>query len=155
MRATACVLGLAALVCATALPSPPLDQVTFSISSPTSSPDLASLSLEHRTNLNEYLETYTEPRLVQLRGEREPRWITEGEKALLVWNQTRFVDVTDYEAIEATATASRAPTHTYPKKVKHTAKQLRSLFDKIDLVEMKHLCALLLCHSWRPLRSRH
>ena len=152
------MLGLAALVCVTALPSPPLDQITFSLSDdsrPTSSlaPDLAaSLSLEHRTQLTEYLEAYTEPRLVQLRGEKEPRWITEGEKALLVWNQTRFVDVTDYEAIEglaAAATPSQAPANTYPKKLKHRAKQLRSLFDKIDLVAMKHLCVLLLCHLRR------
>lgn len=157
MRARVCVLGLAALVCVTALPSPPLDQITFSLSDdrrPTSwlaHPDLASLSLEHRTQLDEYLETYTEPRLVQLRGEHEPRWVTEGEKALLVWNQTRFVDVTDYEMIEAlaAATPSQAPANTYPKKLKHRAKQLRSMFDKIDLVAMKHLCVLLLYHLRR------
>jgi hypothetical protein len=154
MRARVCVLGLAALVCVTALPSPPLEQIPFSLSDdrrPTSSlahPDLASLSLEHRTQLDEYLETYTEPRLVQLRGEHEPRWVTEGGKALLVFNQTRFVDVTDDEVIEAlaAATPSQAPANTYPKKLKHRANQLRSLFDKINLVEMKHLCVLLLCH---------
>ncbi|GAA5970427.1 hypothetical protein JCM8115_004554 [Rhodotorula mucilaginosa] len=146
MRARVCVLGLAALVCVTALPSPPLEQIPFSLSDdrrPTSSlahPDLASLSLEHRTQLDEYLETYTEPRLVQLRGEHEPRWVTEGGKALLVFNQTRFVDVTDDEVIEAlaAATPSQAPANTYPKKLKHRANQLRSLFDKINLVEMKH-----------------
>lgn len=157
------MLGLAAVVCVTALPSPPLGQIPFSLSDgsrPTSSlaPDLASLSLEHRVQLNEYLETYTESRLVQLRGEHEPKWIAEGEKALLVFNQTRFVDVTDYEAIEALAAAAatpvQAPANTYPKKLKHRAKQLRSVFDKIDLVEMKHLYVILPCHLRRSARSQ-
>lgn len=124
-------------------------QLAFSVVRPTSTGEdplsfnAAHLSLEDRIELELYLDTYSEPRLVQLRQEPTPRWITEGEKALLVWNHVRFVDVTDDD--QTHDSQLQAPTSvTYPGKLSHDEKHLRGLFKRIDLGAMKQLSVALL-----------
>ncbi|POY74754.1 hypothetical protein BMF94_2230 [Rhodotorula taiwanensis] len=114
----------------------------------------AHLSLEDRTELELYLDTYSGPRLVQLRQEPTPRWITEGEKALLVWNHVRFVDVTDDD--QTHGSQLQAPTSvTYPAKLSHDEKHLRGLFKRIDLGAMKQFLRQFTNFHTRHYRSHY
>lgn len=145
MRSTIALGWLTAALVVHALPAQVPDQLRFgaalSESSDTfaalDSPLLASIPAEHRPELASYLATYDEPRLVQVEGEAAPRWITEGDKALLVWaGQTRFVDITD---ADYTLITDNAKEDKYPAHLSRKEKQLRPLFDRIDLGAMRQL----------------
>lgn len=148
MRSVIALAWLTAALLVHALPAQVPDQLRFGAalsessdpSAALDSPLLASIPDEHRTELATYLATYTEPRLVHVEGEAALRWITEGDKALLVWaGQTRFVDITDadYTLIDNNVKEEKYPAHLSRKE-----KQLRPLFDRIDLGAMKQLSVL-------------
>ncbi|GAA5995276.1 uncharacterized protein JCM10292_005071 [Rhodotorula paludigena] len=90
---------------------------------------LASLPIEHRTQLDAHLAAFPERRTVCLAAD-ECVDISEGEKALLSLVGKRFVDVTDH----APATLSSAVgKDDYPSTIRYNATILEPLFKRISI----------------------
>lgn len=114
-------------------------QITFKSSLdlviPTSSHSISSLSTDDLNQLEAHLTNLPEKRIVELdSGNRIT--ITEGEKALLVFHRTHFVDVTDEDSSLISSSLSKKE---FPTKIAYSLKKLQPLYNTIDLVEMKRL----------------
>ncbi|KAL8284023.1 hypothetical protein RQP46_005136 [Phenoliferia psychrophenolica] len=119
---------------ASAIPSPP-SQLPFSLPPPSSSlPSLSSLNLSpsHLSSLQSHIASLPERRLVQLSEGGAPISIAEGEKALLVFQGTRFIDVTDEVVFPAVLEKEE-----YGEKLAYSKKALQPLMDHIDLEYME------------------
>ncbi|ORY56546.1 hypothetical protein BCR35DRAFT_284118 [Leucosporidium creatinivorum] len=95
---------------------------------------LPSLQLPacHLRQLEQHIARFPETRRVRLEDNAEPLEITEGEKALLVLQGKRFIDVTEEESL-----LLLQEKQTFPSKLTYTSKALDFLFQDIDLKEMK------------------
>jgi hypothetical protein len=66
--------------------------------------DELALPLQQLLQLQSYVDSLPEKRLVKLSQDHAGSWITEGEKALLVFGGIRFIDVTE-DSLTASTTA--------------------------------------------------
>lgn len=113
-------------------------QITFKSSleylHPTSSRSLSSLSIDDLNQLEAHLANLPEKRIIQLdSGNRIT--ITEGEKALLVFHNTHFIDVTEEHGYKSSSLSKKE----FPSKISYSLKKLQPLYDTIDLAQMKRL----------------
>ncbi|GAA96804.1 uncharacterized protein L969DRAFT_20147 [Mixia osmundae IAM 14324] len=93
---------------------------------------LESLPESHLEQLVDHMRSLPEKRLIST-SPGEQRWITEGEKALLVLSGTRFIDLTD--SIDERALESKSM-ETLPASLKH-ADKLSAYFDALSTDRMK------------------
>ncbi|GAA6030935.1 hypothetical protein JCM8097_008945 [Rhodosporidiobolus ruineniae] len=143
MRFTACFAAAALATSALALPqqipfgqpssslllSPTLHHPAFSSFAPT----LAQLPKQHFSKLEQHVAAYPDRRTLVVLQTGERLEVSEGEKALLVLQGLKFVDVTD-DVEGAVAVYSKG---SYPSKLSHNATQLEPLFKHISIKKMK------------------
>jgi bacterial leucyl aminopeptidase len=149
-------------VAGAAVALPQQQQLTFLQSSPPSllslTPDLASrlssLPSAHASQLAQHISALPQRRLVQFEQDGEILEVTEGEKALLVFQGIKFRDVTDDQAVPVQVQSkgsslcyiidtrllpslTLSTTATYPTKFSHSASSLNSTFAHLSIDEMK------------------
>lgn len=139
MRTSLLYLALATALGSSALPLADDTQVRFV--APAASYQLPSLlslnlSIHHLAELSAHIASLTEPRLVKLSEDGPVLSVTEGEKALLVFQGKRFIDVTDEKKELSTAFTAQAK-DLFPSKLNYKATFLEPLFNQIDVAAMK------------------
>ncbi|PYH48310.1 peptidase [Aspergillus saccharolyticus JOP 1030-1] len=78
-----------------------------------------------------------QPRLLHVRGESRPQWMTEGDKLLLRQQGKKFMDITDHEdyyaaQMHALAGSANLPDLTHQRYV-------RPLFDQVEKAHMEYV----------------
>ncbi|KFA81199.1 hypothetical protein S40288_07515 [Stachybotrys chartarum IBT 40288] len=88
----------------------------------------------------EAADELAEPRLLRVAGEREPRWLTEGDKMRLRRQGKKFTDITDYEQFYAelaeTSTAGKA----HLPEISHQ-RYIKPLFSRVSTSRMRDVLA--------------
>lgn len=97
--------------------------------------DSLARPVEHLDALNSHIASLPEQRRVRLQDFSE-HTITEGEKALLVYNGIRFEDTTEELQLPIQELAFREP-HDLPTSLSLSVKELQSYFDNISVKRMK------------------
>jgi leucyl aminopeptidase len=109
--------------------------------------DELAISGQELLQLREYIDSLPEQRLVKFSAEDEGHWITEGEKALLVFAGRRFVDVTDESDHQATATVAE---NALPESLSFNRTDLKSVFAELSAERMKSTL-----RDFTSFRTRH
>lgn len=146
------IAALSLVACTLALPQQ-AQQLPFapasSIYSRALLQQLASLPHSHAEQLLQHISALPEKRWIQFEENGGRFEVTEGEKALLVFEGRRFIDVTEESELLTMQKQGEwlllqlyipadphTPAEIYPKKLEHSASDLKALFSHISIKNM-------------------